>query len=292
MSTSRGTRRVRSLSEGDHSALSKKQCLNCSEVGHVYRHCPKPLASFGILLFQVGYRNVIKYLMIRRRHTFGYVEFVRANYNPKNMTFARKLLSEMTVRERSDVATKPFEVLWKQLWLNFSDHERYMNEFTRSKTNFERVTQSPAFQRICQSTPPLWTNPEWGFPKGKRNKCEPELECAKRECFEETNVAASEYTPLPMDPIEETFEGTDDKRYRHVYFVCRAQQVDRPVRVDPTNVMQMREVGDIRWCTLEEAVEHIRPYNTEKISMLRSAHARIRESLSSDAAQRSAERMH
>ena len=272
-------RRSKQRDRDAKQSLSKKQCLNSSRVGHVYRNCPEPLASYGILLFQVGYGRVIKYLMIRRRHTFGYVEFIRSNFSPKNETFIRKLLGEMTTQERSDIATKPFEILWKKLWLNFSDHERYMNEFMRSKANFERIIKSKMFGRACQVTPPLWNVPEWGFPKGKRNKCESDLDCAKRECCEETDIDASEYDELDIKPVEEVFEGTDDKVYRHLYFVCRARQTDRPVRVDQTNIMQMREVGDIRWCTLSEAVENIRPYNTEKITMLREVDAKIRRAL-------------
>ena len=217
--------------------------------------------------------------MIRRRHTFGYVEFIRANFSPKNEVFIRQLLGEMTVQERRDLCAKPFEVLWKCLWLNFSDHERYLNEFMRSKSNFDRIVKSRTFQRAYHGTPSLWSVPEWGFPKGKRNKNEADLDCARREMYEETDISPEEYDELDMKPANEVFEGTDSKTYRHVYFVCRAKEVDRPVQVDADNVMQAREVGDIRWCTLNEAIENIRPYNTEKIEMLRKVDAQIRKIL-------------
>jgi hypothetical protein len=34
-------------------------------------------------------------------------------------------------------------------------------------------------------------------------------------------------------------------------------------------------VGDVRWCSLEEAMRLIRPYNTEKRAVLQVAAARV-----------------
>jgi 8-oxo-dGTP pyrophosphatase MutT (NUDIX family) len=37
-----------------------------------------------------------------------------------------------------------------------------------------------------------WDTPEWGFPKGKKNRNENDRECAIREFREETNIESHE----------------------------------------------------------------------------------------------------
>ena len=106
-------------STGDPAHAFSKQCLNCGQVGHVYRHCPSPLTSYGILLFRrrpAAPSNAtttatgaapppppptIEYLMICRRHSFGYVEFVRVNFDLRDEPYIRQLMSEMTKDERA-----------------------------------------------------------------------------------------------------------------------------------------------------------------------------------------------
>ena len=43
------------------------------------------------------------------------------------------------------------------------------------------------------------------------------------------------------------------------------------VGMDATNVDQNREISDVRWCSLDEASRLIRPYNVEKLAVLRAA---------------------
>ena len=326
-------------STGDPSHAFSKQCLNCGQVGHVYRHCPSPLTSYGILLFRrrPAASNAttaaagdapppppptIEYLMICRRHSFGYVEFVRVNFDLRDEPYIRQLMSEMTKDERAKLRVKPFRQLWTDLWQNTHTHPRYANEYTRAEKRFEILRQSSLYRRLDRTIGSEWDQPEWGFPKGKRNREETSLACALREMHEETGIAPSAreaYRVFMADvsahrvvvrgradadvdaadaadaadadphlhaaeaaglaaPAVEMFQGTDGRKYRHVYFIAEAD-ASHPaianVAVDPGDVLQTREVSELRWLTYEACLERIRSYNVAKRALLERVHPKV-----------------
>ena len=57
-------------------------CLNCNKPGHTLKQCYHPISSYGIIAFKIM-NNQILFLMIRRKDTFNYVEFLRGRYNLK-----------------------------------------------------------------------------------------------------------------------------------------------------------------------------------------------------------------
>lgn len=321
-------------STGDPAHAFSKQCLNCGQVGHVYRHCPSPLTSYGILLFRrrpAAPSNAtttaadtgaapppppptIEYLMICRRHSFGYVEFVRVNFDLRDEPYIRQLMSEMTKDERAKLRAKPFRQLWTDLWQNTHTHPRYANEYARAEKRFEILRQSSLYRRLDRTIGTEWHQPEWGFPKGKRNREETSLACALREMHEETGIAPSArdaYRVFMADvsahrvvargrddadaadadphlhaaeaaglaaPAVEMFQGTDGRKYRHVYFIAEAD-AHHPavanVAVDPGDVLQTREVSELRWLTYEACLERIRSYNVAKRALLGRVHPKI-----------------
>ena len=50
-----------------------------------------------------------------------------------------------------------------------------------------------SFKKLIDISPTKWKTPEWGFPKGRRNMKETNLECSKREFMEETGLEESEF---------------------------------------------------------------------------------------------------
>ena len=115
-----------------------------------------------------------------------------------------------------------------------------------------------------------WTEPEWGFPKGRRSSTETELACALRETFEESGVRKEELRILQGPPLLEEYRGSNGICYRHRYWLAETAPT-LEVRMDPTNIDQVREISDVRWCSTATALELIRPYNTEKRDVLLAA---------------------
>ena len=64
--------------------------------------------------------NEFEYLMIQRVDSFGYIEFMRGKYSIHNYQFLKNIIDEMTVQEKHNILTKPFDELWVSLWGEYS----------------------------------------------------------------------------------------------------------------------------------------------------------------------------
>ena len=59
-------------------------CNNCGKQGHSFHNCKLPITSYGIILFTSSCQG-LKFLMIRRKDSFGYIDFIRGKYSPYNV---------------------------------------------------------------------------------------------------------------------------------------------------------------------------------------------------------------
>ncbi len=106
--------------------------------------------------------------------------------------------------------------------------------------------------------------PEWGFPKGRRNYLENDYNCALREWSEETGYSCSDIDIIKnITPYNEIFTGTNNKVYKYKYYVGIMNE--KPI----TNIFQKIEISKVAWFTPEECIAHIRYYNYEKINILK-----------------------
>jgi 8-oxo-dGTP pyrophosphatase MutT (NUDIX family) len=121
-----------------------------------------------------------------------------------------------------------------------------------------------------------FTEPEWGFPKGRRNMHEKNIDCAKREFNEETGINENLYNILNMTPIEETYLATNNLKYRQIYYVAQIKNKDTELYIDDNNKNQNIEIGDIKWFKFNDALSIIRDYNIEKKNILLNLHLNIK----------------
>ena len=70
-----------------------------------------------------------------------------------------------------------------------------------------------------------------------------------------------------MDPLCETFFGSNHVHYCHKYFLLYVPAI-KEVKMDATNLHMKQEIGDIGWFSLQDALEKIRPDNIEKREIL------------------------
>ena len=114
-----------------------------------------------------------------------------------------------------------------------------------------------------------WIEPEWEFPKGRINSNEKHLDCSIREFEEETGIK-KEYINIFENilPFEENFIGTNYKSYTYKYYLSNMKYNDYlKLRLDN---YQKSEVSKIEWVSLKECIEKIRPYNLEKINLIKN----------------------
>ena len=341
-------------------------CNNCGKQGHTFKQCKNPITSFGVIIFRINQERQREYLMIRRKDTLGYIDFMRGKYSVSNHKYILNMFKQMTAVEKAKLATYTFDELWKDLWESdrmaydaedpddptkppsprepppglapvtpvtpapttpaptstptTTTNTVYHQEETNSREKFHYLStklmtqgrpgvplsrrtpqllgrpgeeptdigehpiitrQSATDQTILQyllmvsnipeiwrcnadPTPPDgegWAEPEWGFPKGRRNFQEKDYECALREMMEETGYAAHHVKNIKnILPFDEIFLGSNYKSYKHRYYLMYMNYHDSLA----TDNFEKSEVSRMEWKTYEECMKSIRGYNLEK----------------------------
>ena len=221
----------------------------------------------------------IKLLMIRRKDTFGFVEILRGRYELKNSELLLRFFNIMTRNERERVRKCSFDELWNTFWMidilndtkNRNKRNQNRKEYNISKEKFnmlkngieDRQGKVISIESLITKCSNNFRHPEWGFPKGRKNIKETNKMCAIREFKEETGVDNNEYEILNINPVEEVFIGTNDLRYKHIYYVARHTS-GRNIQLDKSSITQMSEISAIKWFNSEDAINILRPYNQEK----------------------------
>ena len=112
-----------------------------------------------------------------------------------------------------------------------------------------------------------YIEPEWGFPKGRRNYQEKDIMCVIREFEEETGYTKNDIMVINnILPLEEIFTGSNYKSYKHRYYLAQVNE-----NIKPIDKFQESEVSCIEWKTINEIINIIRNYNLEKIDTIINA---------------------
>jgi 8-oxo-dGTP pyrophosphatase MutT (NUDIX family) len=250
-------------------------CSNCGKSGHFFRECSEPITSLGIIAFRrPAHGNpAVQWLLIRRRVSIGFIEIMRGKFTVGDVSGIQVLIDQATIDERQQLLNRPFANLWRDLW-NGPASRRYHQEYESARQKFEQLRSSGVLAAAVSASKTRWSEPEWGFPKGRRSSTETELVCALRETYEEAGVRRSDLHVLDYEPLLEEYRGSNGICYRHRYWIAEAP-AHLAVAMDPNNIDQRREISDVRWCSLEEACELIREYNREKRAVLEISARRV-----------------
>ena len=218
------------------------------------------------------YRDNIKFLLVKRKHTLGFLEFIRGRYETDNVDGIIYLFKQMIPDEIAKIGSMTFDELWNDVWGVGREKSPHQNEYLQSKNKLEKLKMDNNgtlnLDFYVKNVIPLWTYAEWGFPKGRRNYKEDNLMCATREFKEEAGYCDDEFTILNnVTPMEENLIGTNGINYRHIYYTGFSTSNKIP-SIDQTNEHQIDEIGDIGFFTYEEALKLIRPYHIDKRKIL------------------------
>ena len=248
-------------------------CNNCGKQGHSFHQCKLPITSYGIILCRPSNKG-IQFLMIRRKDSFGYIDFIRGKYSPYNIEQLQHTINEMSVIEKNQIITEPFNKLWAMMWGNTSSENQFRSEESISVKKFELITNGVSINNVkytlrdlVEKSDTSWTETEWEFPKGRRNPQERDLDCGLREFEEETGYSQNSIAIVEnILPYEEIFIGSNHKSYKHKYFLAYMSQYNNQEKDDMINLQnyQRSEVSKLEWKTFDECLKSIRPYNLEK----------------------------
>lgn len=235
-------------------------CNNCQNTGHLYYNCKKPVTSLGIICYRYNPNcDEIEYLMVQRKDSLGFVDLMRGKYNEDNLFLLKNIIYGITDNEIDLILNSSYEELWKYLGYNLASCD------IKNEIKLEKIKSLK--QNIFKKEG--WKTPEWGFPKGRRNFKESDLEAAVREFVEETGYNFN-YVDIIKNifPLEELFTGTNLKSYKHKYFIGKMDYDYSEINT----IFQASEIGDMKWLNFQDALNIIRPYNYEKKQILKDTH--------------------
>lgn len=276
---------------GGKNTNGSHYCNNCGKCGHLFSNCIVPITSLGIIAFrkkptnnECEFSGVIdsdvmdtttnnfEYLMIQRVDSFGYVEFMRGKYSMHNYQYLKNIIDEMTIHEKQNILTKSFDELWLSLWGEYSgiqyrgEEQVSKNKYLQLKAGIEWGGMKYSLETLIQLSTTRWEVAEWGFPKGRRNNQEKDLDCAFREFSEETGYDKQCLKQiLNVIPYEEIFIGSNIKSYKNKYYLSYMDNDATQI-----NNYQKSEVKNMKWLSYDECMNTIRPYNIEKKNIITS----------------------
>jgi 8-oxo-dGTP pyrophosphatase MutT (NUDIX family) len=230
-----------------------------------------------------------EYLMVQRKDSLAYVEFIRGKYALENLSYIRQLLSNMTGEELASIGRLSFQELWNNLWM-FGSSKCYMKEqhdsevkLNQLKTGYALVDPKTKRQRrvvldeLVKEVSVCMEETEWGFPKGRRNLMESDKCCALREFREETGLPCNRIRVKHDKAIDEVFTGTNHVRYKHVYYIVEYIGSDRHEHMDWSTSdnppWQASEIKDVKWFSFTDAQEKLKHINVERRELLKRVNA-------------------
>jgi ADP-ribose pyrophosphatase YjhB (NUDIX family) len=271
----------------ENVSMRKCVCCNCGASGHMYRHCLQPITSYGCIVFR-RIRNSTEYLMVQRRDSLAYVEFLRGKYRLDNVTYISRLLKGMTRDELDRLRDLSFSELWNQLWTGASrNFLREQNDADAKLTHLRRgysindnhetgdkhqISLNSLIETITDDV--CLPETEWGWPKGRRDLMETDRECAVREFWEETGIRPNCIRIINnVNPVSEEFTGSNGIRYKHVYYLAEY--------VGPSftkhNRFQTTEIRAVKWMDFNQVMSKLSSSHVcqEKWNLFKTVHSSV-----------------
>lgn len=268
-------------------------CSNCGNSGHKRSKCKKPIMSFGIILIKLNRDGVYEHLIVQRRNSIGFVEFLK-NKKTHNIDYEyiKKLFSDMTYTEQKKLLIYDYKTLRNNTILNYKckNHNSYESKeinkaqaaFNLFKKGFTFDNKTVSLQSLIREASSEYAFLDWSWPKGHRkNHRESDLDAAIREFAEETGYNYDDLQAIPEDMLPsnipfdyitcgfeskeifpyfvEEFTGLNGKIYKYTYFMAMLNGDVKPM-LDPGNLSQMEEIGDIQWVSYEDCLDNFAKY--------------------------------
>jgi 8-oxo-dGTP pyrophosphatase MutT (NUDIX family) len=162
----------------------------------------------------------------------------------------------MSVLERDYIKENSFQKCYQFCWDNKKNDPVLENKFNSVNIN-----------NFIDNSTNTWIEPEWDFPKGKKNNKESDLIAAIREFKEETGFDDNNINLIEnILPFEEIYMGSNFKSYKTKFFLHFYKGNNNEDMMG----FQKSEIGGMQWKSFEECIESIRDYQSEKVNLIKN----------------------
>ena len=204
--------------------------------------------SYGFILLKIVNRE-LKILLVQRKFSLSFQEFILGKYKLYDFQRIEKMFKTMTISEKELIKDKSFNELWNSIW-SFSDEMNKIEAIQKKKeisnNRYTVLYDSDTFSNLnyLTNTESIFDEPEYTFPKGRKNSGESSFAAAVREVKEETELElGQDYVHLTnIKPLSERYIGNDSHLYRNTYFIGL---IISDKNVFSNNEYQKTEVGKI-----------------------------------------------
>tara|TARA_B110000977_G_C11077190_1_gene491645 strand:+ start:1548 stop:2372 length:825 start_codon:yes stop_codon:yes gene_type:complete len=203
--------------------------------------------------------NDLKILLINRKVSLNFIEFLRGKYSISNKSYIARMISMMTKKEFNMLKTMNFSDLWMYVWGDV----KYKNVYNKSLKRYNLIKDF-----IMGLPEPIYDEPEWEFPKGRAEYRETSYECANREFCEETGLTSDNYEILDIKPVLNEYVATNKIKYINKYYFSELVVKPTDFIINPLIKEQYNEIGKIQLYSLRESKELFREYQKGKITIL------------------------
>jgi 8-oxo-dGTP pyrophosphatase MutT (NUDIX family) len=216
-----------------------------------------------------------KVILIQRRNTIGFIEFLRGKYDVTNFDYIVKLFNMMTFDEKRTLREyDSFDTI--RLVIGLKRESVYKTEYDEAKVKFTTLQNHKdgnMIHKLLDKSYTRWTTPEWGLPKGRKSKKEFEIECAVREFSEETGIKYKNICVYRnVKPLEEIYKGINGVIYKHVYYLASIKETEDAIKnmdiVEQGGLINF-EVSNVKLFSLNECHKIIRPYYISKLNAIK-----------------------
>ena len=232
----------------------------------------RAITSYGLIVFTTDTHGVIRYLLMKRRDSISYIEFLKNHIKENEMV---KYISLMTLQEK-ERCIKAFESgsmrdIWDDLWINHSC-KTYKEEYEQCNSAF--MSNMEKFIDVFRDSEIGLLENDYGFPKGRRFRNEMQVDCALREFKEETNMDTSVLRVFKTKTYDETYIGTDNKLYKTVFYIAYCTSpLEIRIRSSESKIRKTfisDETDELSWDTLEIAINKLNKRKSDILSRVQA----------------------
>lgn len=228
--------------------------------------------SYGIALCRPNEKNETEILLMKKRYTYHFFEFVFGRYRKNNIKHLMSLFNNMTYSEKLCILNMKFSDMWYKIWLtnpeksfsyggktpedditNMGRRGKGNGCYFKKKNKFEASFMRDAGKSLLRMID-MSENAEtpWDIPRGRKIPHEKDLDAASREFEEETGITSEDYTILwNIPPVVSAYK-SHGTIYKHYFYLATLDNKEWKPRVSFKNFNQVLEVECLKWITPHE----------------------------------------